>query len=218
MSRLILSNDYVKIYDDFLPKEAFEPLLARASSDSYSIVHQDSWQKSWRHSDGLPLSGTSVSDQTVVRDVVLSAFVEALRNAAADAEAVIGRRGDEWDSITFKPYVHPLGCGLSLHRDLPSSFAYYLHHAWNFHWGGHLLVFDPGERLGLCESFLSDAKESRIVSEPGLALCVLPKPNRLVFLRRDTYHMVTRVDARAGDRPRVSIAGFFLARPAGESS
>ncbi|HWC73558.1 MAG TPA: hypothetical protein VG454_06445, partial [Gemmatimonadales bacterium] len=64
--------------------------------------------------------------------------------------------------------------------------------------------------LGLSDSFLSDTNESRIDAESGLALCVLPKPNRFVLIRKDTYHMVTRVDPRAGDRARIAFAGFFL--------
>lgn len=211
MARLILSNDYVKIYDDFLPKKSFEPLLPYASADSYSIVHEDGWQKSWRPGDGLALCGTPARDWQTSSDSVLATFIEALRDAVSGEEALIGRRGSAWDYISFKPYIHPTGCALSLHRDLPSSFAYYIHHQWNFHWGGHLLIFDPRERrsLGLSDSFLSDANESRIDAESGLALCVLPKPNRLVFIRRETYHMVTRVDPRAGDRARVAFAGFF---------
>ncbi|HEV2718640.1 MAG TPA: hypothetical protein VG323_01375, partial [Thermoanaerobaculia bacterium] len=96
--------------------------------------------------------------------------------------------------------------------------TYFIHRQWNFHWGGHLLVLDPRtgndgpdpDDSSFFPPFLSDADEHAVISEPGLATCVLPKPNRLVFIGRSVYHLVTRVDANAGDRARVALAGFFM--------
>jgi Rps23 Pro-64 3,4-dihydroxylase Tpa1-like proline 4-hydroxylase len=50
--------------------------------------------------------------------------------------------------------------------------------------------------------------EDRLM-ETGLAKCIFPKKNRLVFIHPQTYHMVTRVNEAAGDNPRMSLAGFF---------
>ena len=231
MPRLVLANDQVMIYDDFLPREAFEPLLAHAYADSFALVHEQSWNKVWHPGDGLPLIGTT----TTYRDghagykpwetsryptgTPLDRFLEALDAVADDAAALVGKRGVTWQGLDITPYLHPRGCCLSLHRDrdqFTGSLTFYIHHRWELHWGGHLLILDPRTGAGIdvddprLESFLSGDGENAVVSEPGLALCVPPKPNRLVFLRDNTYHMVTRVDADAGDRPRVALAGFFF--------
>jgi hypothetical protein len=57
--------------------------------------------------------------------------------------------------------------------------------------------------------WLSDEVETAQFADPGLALAVFAKPNRLVMISPRAWHMITRVDANAGQNPRVSIAGFF---------
>ena len=238
MARLTLANDYVMVYDDFLPKEAFESLLPYANAESFWIGHQAYWRKPWRMGDGMPVDGLS----TVYRDdpalylptearyptsTALDAFIDAVNGIASEASPLVGERGTAWTGISFKTFIHPSGSGLSLHRDrheYTGSYAFYVHHDWNFQWGGHLLVFDP-RKYGRADrdylepkhSFFSDEDENEVVSEPGLALCVLPKPNRLVFIAPNTYHMITRVDARAGDRARITFAGFFISPSRGKS-
>ena len=203
MSRLTLSNDQLLVYDDFLPVDAFHALLEYANADSYSVVHRDGWRKAWRLGDGLPLEGT----MTYYRDdpslyapdeqpryptaSALDAFFDALNAAAAGAQTLVGKRGEAWTGISVVPYIYPPGAGLSLHRDhyyYCGSFAYFIHRQWNFHWGGHLLVLDPRtgrdadpDDSAFSPPFLSDADENAIIAEPGLATCVLPKPNRLVL-------------------------------------
>ena len=231
MPRLVLSNDQVMVYDDFLPNDVFESLLEYVAADTYAFVHKNAWSKVWRLGDGLPLLGTT----TVYRiegaaahaeeipryptRTPVDAFIEALDGVADDAAALVGKRGTTWTGICVTPFLHPRGSGLSMHRDrevYTGSFTYYVHRRWKPHWGGHLLVLDPRTGAGRYDnrprppSFLTDEHENELVSEPGLALCVLPRPNRLVFLTESAYHMVTRVDADAGDRPRTTLAGFFL--------
>lgn len=230
MPRLTLANEQVMVFDDFLPKEAFEPLLEYASGDTFRIVHQSGWAKAWHVNDGLPLIGTTtwVRDDGAYRDneyrypthTAVDRLVEAVHGAAGEAAALVGRRGTDWDCFCVSPYIHPRGTGLSMHRDYglySGSFTYYVHREWNLHWGGHLLVLDARTGQGVdsdgreAEAFLSDEGETMKFAQPGLALCILPKPNRFVFIRADAYHMVTRVDANAGDRARVTLSGFFFA-------
>ena len=45
--------------------------------------------------------------------------------------------------------------------------------------------------------------------DPGLAQCIFPKRNRIVFIHPEAYHLVTKINSDAGDNARMSLAGFF---------
>jgi hypothetical protein len=231
MPRLVLANEQIRVYDDLLPQDAFDALLHHATADTYNIVHSGGWRKVWRLGDGLPLQGSTKyffpdgSGEEIAESLryptqtPVDAFIEAIDAVAGEAADLVGPAGT-WRGITVAPWVYPIGTGLSLHRDhhhYTGSYTYFIHREWNFHWGGQLLILDP--RTGaegdpdlspLWPHWLSDVDENRTGLDPGLATCVLPKPNRLVVIAPHVYHMVTRVDANAGNRPRVTLAGFFL--------
>jgi Rps23 Pro-64 3,4-dihydroxylase Tpa1-like proline 4-hydroxylase len=57
--------------------------------------------------------------------------------------------------------------------------------------------------------WLDESVLDSLMWENGFAKCVLPKRNRMVFIANDAYHTVTKVNPDAGDRVRMSIAGFF---------
>lgn len=232
MPRLTLANEQIMVYDDFLPQETFERLLHYATSEPYAIVHRDTWRKVWRLGDGLPLQGTTTyvrSDPSLYAEdetpryptqTAVDAFIDGMHGVLGEASELVGKAGTAWSGMTVAPWIYPAGAGLSLHRDRGSysgSYAYFIHREWNFHWGGQLLILDPKTGAGsdpdsspLYPHWLSDKDESRSGMEPGLAMCVLPKPNRLVFIAPDAYQMITRVDVNAGNHPRVTLAGFFL--------
>ena len=44
----------------------------------------------------------------------------------------------------------------------------------------------------------------------GTGLYLAPTPNRMIFLRGSTPHMIKPVEPAAGDNLRLSISGFFL--------
>jgi hypothetical protein len=222
MSRLILANEQIRIYDDFLPQEAFEALLHHATLDSYAIVHRDEWCKVWRLGDGLPLHGTTTyyrADASLHEDhetlrypsgTPLDAFIDGVNAVAGEAAGIVG---ETWAGMTVTSWVYPLGSGMSLHRigdTYTGSYAYFVHREWNFHWGGQLLILDPRTGNGDRSDWLSGGDETRAGMEPGLATCILPKPNRLVFIAPGVQHMITRVDVNAGNHPRVTLAGYFL--------
>lgn len=231
MPRLTLSDDQVMIYDDFLPKDAFHALFGYASAVAYTLVHNEDWHKSWHVTDGLPLIGKATyrrddgayeayEDLRYPTRTPLDALLEAVDDVADEAERLVGKRGIGWKGMAIWPFLHPRGTGLALHRDhtrYSGALIYYVHPQWDVHWGGHLLVLDPRTGADVTfndprfYSFLSDEAENRLVSEPGIARCIMPKPNRLVFMKDTAYHMITRVDTDAGDRPRVTLSGFFLA-------
>ena len=231
MPRLTLASEQLRVYDDFLPQAEFEALLHHATADDYAIVHRHGWSKVWRLGDGLPLHGSTTyyrPDASLYEEgerpryptrTPLDPFIEGLTAVVAEAADVVGRA---WSGITVGPWVYPLGSGLSLHRNgaYAGSYAFFIHREWNFHWGGQLLVLD--RRTGadddpddspLRPHWLSDRDESPAGMEPGLATCVLPRPNRLVFVAASAFQMMTRVDVNAGNHPHVTLAGFFLGPP-----
>jgi hypothetical protein len=232
VTRVTCSDERILIYDDFLPEDAAEALREHANSDRYSMVHREHVQKVWRLGDGFPMHGTTTyyrpdgmyepaEEPHHPTETPLDRFIEELGAVLPDAERLVGKRGTAWSSIILTPWVYPAGSGLSLHRDseeYAGAYTYFLHREWSFHWGGHLLVFDPAtpdlEDVNFFPPWLSESEESRLVAEPGIATCILPKPNRLVFLASSAFHMVTRVDANAGNRPRVTLSGFFMASAA----
>ncbi|WP_394849788.1 2OG-Fe(II) oxygenase [Pendulispora brunnea] len=145
-------------------------------------------------------------------------FLDRTVATATERPDLLGQRGSAWRFASVTPWVYPAGTGLSLHYDggnYTGAFTYFLHRTWNVQWGGLLLVLDaerrpskgPGEERPV--AWLDDDVESNEILERGLAQCILPKPNRIVFLAGGTPHMVTRVDPNAGQIVRVSLAGFF---------
>jgi hypothetical protein len=228
--RVTLSTSQVRVVDDLLPAGAFAPLRAYAESIPYVFIHEQTWHKAWQLTDGLPLFGigTHYRDDGAYSDeetphyptrTPLDPLLDAIRGAAGEAEAVVGKSGADWTSIVLNPFIHPRGTGLSIHRDgriYSGAVVFYVHHEWDVHWGGHLLLLDQrtGADVDLDDvqlrTFLSTDHATPVVSDPGLALCILPKPNRLVLLRGDVLHMITRIDADAGDRPRITFSGFFV--------
>jgi hypothetical protein len=230
MARLTMSTAQLRIYDDFLPQADFEPLLDWASGHTYRWPHQETWHKAWHTGDGLPLRGMSAfyradgprreheDGWSYPSGAPCDPFIKAVNEVADEAAEVIGERGVAWKDFVATSFVHPRGCALSMHRDhtlYTGALTFYIHHEWDMHWGGHLLILDPRSAAGTeaddpkLVAFLSGENENRAINDPGFALCVVPRPNRLVLFGNDTYHMVTRVDDDAGDRPRVALAGFF---------
>ena len=226
MPRITRSNEQFIIYDDFLPQHAVDALLQHVNDSPFSLVNGTTWNKVWRLDDGFPVKGPAAFLRLGRRPrgddrphyptgTPIDLFIEAMQEVLPDVEGLLGPSRKAWNSMSVVPYVYPAGSCLSMHHDgmrYAGSYTYFLHREWNFHWGGYLLVLDPAtslERPELYRPWLSDEVENRIVSEPGLATCILPKPNRLVFLAPDAIHMVSRVDAKAGNRPRISLTGFF---------
>ena len=82
-----------------------------------------------------------------------------------------------------------------------------------------MLVLDPATRPRSRSKgevgpvFLEDRQESARAFDPGFATAVFPKPNRIAFLSPEALHLLTRVDANAGQAARVSVAGFFHRKP-----
>jgi Rps23 Pro-64 3,4-dihydroxylase Tpa1-like proline 4-hydroxylase len=146
-----------------------------------------------------------------------------LRREASAMAPVVGAEGEAWRRLSVCPWIYRAGSALSLHQDgevYSGAYVYYLHRHWKIHWGGHLLVLDPdaarrapgveGAPPAMHPPWLDDALDEPYSGGSGIACCFFPKPNRLVLLGPQVPHLVTRVDANAGDNARVTLAGFFV--------
>lgn len=228
--RLVLETEQVAVFDDFLDGPALRAVRKYANEAGYALAHVRRWRKIFRLHDGMPLQGpVSFFDPAAANRIpefdyyptgtAVDGFLEALLRIAPRVSRLVGEQGRAWRAVNAAPWVYPPGCGLGLHIDAgpyTGAYTYFLHPSWHLHWGGLLVVLDDRTRLkpGPDEEpyevpFLDDERENRRVMEPGLGLCIIPKPNRIVFINRESAHLVTKVDVAAGDRPRTSLVGSF---------
>ncbi|MEM1153881.1 MAG: GlcNAc-transferase family protein [Pseudomonadota bacterium] len=155
----------------------------------------------------------------------LDAFAEHLLRLAPRTERILGNPFEHWKKFSVTSWIYPAGTGLSLHDDggaYQGAYVYFLNKEWNIHWGGLLLVLAEGSSRSMSEfkeekgvsrymrkKWLDESEENALLWEPGFAQCVLPKRNRLVIISNFAQHMVTAINASAGDSVRRSLAGFF---------
>jgi Rps23 Pro-64 3,4-dihydroxylase Tpa1-like proline 4-hydroxylase len=160
-------------------------------------------------------------------NTALDCFAENLSQLSAEAASVIGKRGNDWDRYSVTSWIYPRDTALSLHDDgsgvYSGAFTYFLNPHWDIHWGGLLMFIDPRASKALQnfktprnvhdyykKKWLDASDENAFVWEPGLAQCIFPKRNRIVFIHPESYHFVTKVTADAGENARMSFAGFFM--------
>lgn len=160
-------------------------------------------------------------------NTVLDDFVEHLNRLAPRAAPLVGQAARDWDRYSVTGWIYPRDTALSLHDDgsgvYSGAFTYFLNPHWDIHWGGLLMMLDPRSSQALQrfktpqnapdyyrKKWLDPAEENAFVWEPGLAQCLFPKRNRIVFIHPDCYHFVTKVNADAGENVRMSYAGFFM--------
>lgn len=221
-------SDNVLVYDDVLPSAAFSKLFRHLGGLDYTSVQRSGWRKVWRLHDGDPLRARPVwyqpgqreatAEQVYPTDSAVDELVSWIAGRQVDIASVVGTAGADWTRLSLTPWIYPVGSGLSLHQDGSSysgAFTYFAHQEWRLHWGGHLLVLDPRTRSRISSpgeigpAFLDDRQESLRAFDPGFALTVFPKPNRIAFLSPSALHLLTRVDTNAGQAARLSVAGFF---------
>jgi hypothetical protein len=150
----------------------------------------------------------------------IDAVFAAARDGAVAHPEIVGD-AEAWLAMIARLYAYPAGAALSWHDDAEiysGAFIFYAHPAWSPRWGGELLVADPATARATAGARREpraapggapDAYDDALLAR-GLGQFVMPRPNRLVLLAGGQPHTLARVSAAAGDRRRVSIAGFFL--------
>ncbi len=243
--RAVTKTEQFQVYDDVFAPDQFQALWRYVQLETYSSVHAPSWNKVWRILDGTPLGGCQVASGPLkeadagktslypTRSSLDLLFALLLERAPEFAD-VVGTRDRDWSVVTAKPFLYPIGSGLSWHNDsaYSGSYIFYAHPTWNCQWGGELLVAHPscrdqqpaGPEVSVVEwedglpksvkkvpigQHLDNAAQNAVLGEPGIGQFILPKPNRPVLLRGGHSHKINPVSPSAGDRVRCSIAGFF---------
>jgi hypothetical protein len=231
MSRIALETPDVVVLDDVLPQAAFAALTSHVASRQYRSVHAHHWDKAWRLGDGSPMRGESVyfdpagvfhwDGATYPTGTPVDAVFDSVRESASSHPLIAGREGVDWVAMFLASWLYPVGSALSLHRDTgdySGSFTFFAHTEWRLHWGGALLVLQDWQSevnrdLAPGDSLLISDEDGLEARHPGIATCVVPRPNRLVLLGPRCPHMIGRVDQNAGAHVRASVAGFFLHSP-----
>jgi hypothetical protein len=206
--------------DDLLPDDAWWALLSWANTAEYHFVHETSLNRGWRLTDGNPLQGPTHWSEGDA-PAPLRRLSEAVQAVAERETDLLGAPGRNWSRFSLSPWIYPRRSGLSAHQDadiFAGAFIFYMHRVWDVHWGGLLLAFasgrkPPGHRLdGSPQTWppVADVEPDgdNLMSQQIVA-CVPPRPNRLVLIGPDTPHLITPVGDAAGDRSRLSVAGFF---------
>jgi hypothetical protein len=202
----------VKVSDAVLQDTDVEQLLSWAETVEYRGVHDGKWRSVWRLGDGEPLRGptwTISEDAGMGHDDTLPLALRPL--AGALRRLVLPGAGGCKLSLT--PWIYRPGTALGLHRDdraFNGSYVFFLTREWDVHWGGllHCLADTPAASTPP-RAVLDMTAERRSVSETGRGLWIAPAWNRLVFIAPWVRHFISRIDANAGDRVRVTIGGFL---------
>lgn len=113
--------------------------------------------------------------------------------------------------VNFNYYAYAAGDCLSTHDDTDEAYvdphgprpprrrlalATYFHEEWHPDWGGELILYENKAREGPRDLMVSH--------------CIMPAPGSLVLFTVPRFHRVARVDPLAGERKRLSIAGWFM--------
>ncbi len=232
-AKLTLRTPQLVVVDNFLPDDLFKALYTHAIHSDYRPVHAAGIaHKVWRLEDEGALRGAdhyyctagyeSKRKPLYPFNSIYDRFVDGVRSAALQLSDVVGAEGADWKYFSLTPFVYPKGSSLSMHNDgagvYSGAYTFYLSPLWNLHWGGVLMVLAPETRVahpwleGRSHSnafWLDSTSEAQIDLYPSTGQFILPRPNRMVFIHPDLYHLVTPVTAQAGDRVRISLAGFF---------
>jgi hypothetical protein len=208
-------SEQLIVHDDFLDEAAAREIFAWLDSLVYKSVHSEGWKPVWRLTDASVLRGPTWSvgfDGSPGPEGELPLPLQALGHRIAQ---LVLEAGTQW-MVSMTPWIYPVGSGLGLHRDdrrYRGAFSYYLTPEWDIHWGGLLLALANGPAAAMPKRAVFDpGRERRFVGKVGRGSWVLPAWNRLVVIPPDVHHSVTRVDTAAGDRSRISIAGFVHER------
>jgi hypothetical protein len=215
--RSVHDADGVRVLEDILGQQQLESLEAWAEQVTYQGVHHDRWRTVWRLGEGEPLRGptwsTSAQDYRRDFDPAGNPLPEALEPLASVLRKLLLTGRNSLDRVSLTPWIYPQGTALGLHRDdgeFDGSYVFYFVPDWDIHWGGLLnCITEAPSAVVPARATLSVTAERSSVRSVGRGIWIAPVRNRLVTLAPHVRHFMSRVDRNAGDRPRLSIAGFI---------
>jgi Rps23 Pro-64 3,4-dihydroxylase Tpa1-like proline 4-hydroxylase/peroxiredoxin/GT2 family glycosyltransferase len=228
------------VLDNFLPDNIYTQLHQHMQRTDYQYINTDKVSRAWHIQDGFPLRSQTnafyYADPTIKPEpghmvypsnTVFDPFIEHILAVQPNVNHIIGQKSKDWWHFSVSGWLYPPGTGLALHEDgsgvYSGAYVYFLNPTWKPHWGGQLLLLEDqsndnmrkyqkeSDRMDVYKSkWMHANRTDDIIMDDGLAQCVFPKGNRIVFIASDAYHMVTRVNEQAGDNLRMSLAGFFV--------
>jgi hypothetical protein len=213
----------IRVIDDVLGAGDFAALVPWAERATYRSVHNDRWRTVWRLGDGAPLRGPTWMTSSLDDEGGLEAAADPCPAELEPLSALLRRlllNGARHSArISLTPWIYPQGTALGLHRDdgdLDGSYVFYFSPEWDVSWGGLLhCMIEPAEADLPRRAVFDPAAERASVPPAGPGIWIAPAPNRLVILQAHVRHFISRIDPNAGDRPRLSIAGFIHRRTVG---
>ncbi|MEP6818747.1 MAG: 2OG-Fe(II) oxygenase [bacterium] len=240
--RKVFESQQAVIFDDFLPEDIYQRINRFALGMDYEHINtKGKIRRGWHIHDGFPLrsvldliyfndeNNKPKEGYVYPTNAELDLFTDHLLAIQPAAEDIVGKRGaGGWELFSVTSWIYPPGTGLTMHTDghgYTGAYVYFLSPTWRTHWGGMLLLADEemnrtvhayrntqDENDFYARKWLNANNSEELMMEHGLAKCIFPKRNRLVFIHNEAYHMVTRVNEAAGDNPRMTLAGFFIDR------
>ncbi len=216
-------DNRIVVMDDFLSEDEQLRILQYFDIADFRAILPEAWGRGFKLTNGNPLVGIEIlSEQGIASERLarptqtpVDLLIDKLDSAAQALGDIVGAKGKDWSHFTVCPYVYPSGSGLGWHSDKhgTGAYIYYAHSEWRNDWGGELLVTyatkdceqNTSSNRGI---FRNEAIERSL--EAGLGYYFSPRPNRAIFIRQGTPHMIKEVDKSAGDRLRLSVAGFFI--------
>lgn len=218
VQKFIQFQDYKSVHADRWSK-SWRP------GDGHPLVSRSFFSKSM---PGVP-DGYAYPSKTGV-DFVFKHILAGIKNYGR----WVGSE-DVWEYFNATVYLYPRETGLGWHEDdysYSGAYIYYAHPEWRPAWGGELCVMgytEPSSGLAADEpddiaeiyamagvsggdygpEFGQTIRDKKIM-EQGQGIFVMPKPNRIVFIKEGYSHCIKKVDSAAGDRMRCTITGFFV--------
>lgn len=238
-ARKIMETEHCMVFDDFLPEDIFDQIYEFSCTSDYEHINsQGKVARAWRIRDGFPLRSSlnlfyfannaerPNEAWAYPTNTALDRFADYLNGINPHVKHLVGAPGKDWDRFSITSWLYPTGTALSVHDDgagvYSGAYAFFINPYWDIHWGGLLLMADPNGSKAVQKfkktvdpmdhyrkKWFDPSDETGPLWDPGLATCIFPKRNRIVFIHNEAYHLVTKVLPDAGDNVRQSLAGFF---------
>lgn len=224
---IVKSTPECLVIDDFLPQDSWDKMLNQIQLDHWEINHPD--DRFWHMTDGRHYKSEKRFLSECPHNNNYDLWFEELRELAdncPEAQPYVGGYSD----VACRAMAYPIGSKNPWHHDFgATTYTYYIHKEWKAQWDGSLLIIPKGKarikqnmqvaegtvrndsyRHDFLPMELFEQKDKyNAILDYGLGDFVLPKPNRLILINRQTVHGINRVDQDAGENMRLTLTGFF---------
>lgn len=187
----------------------------------------------WFHNVSNEQTGTieNSSHHYYPTDTPVDKVLLAVEHIGEKFVDLIGNRNDDWTGYGCRMQTTSIRNSLMWHVDrMSANFIYFCHPQWKPDWDGSLMVacaesrkeylsylktLEPRDPLDISHrltDWIHHVPDSFIL-DPGIGTYIIPKPNRLVFLKKDTIHSLNQVHESARYNVRTSLTGAFYLNP-----